>query len=320
LKSLNPGNLVDVLVEPFVHPAFFYRGESEYAAAVTSFVREGLSAGEPVAVAVPGPRLELLRREVGDDAGRVRMLDMTHEGRNPGRIIPGLLLDFADRHRDERVRVVGEPIWPGRTDAEYGACAQHEALINVAFAGRPATILCPYDVRNLDPEVLREAELTHPVLRDAAGERPSGRYAPHAVVEEHNRPLPEPSEFVSVRFDSTNLADARNLAAREAAAMGFAGDRLDDIRLVIAELGANSLDHGGGSGLLRVWREGGRLVCEVCDAGHITDPLAGRRPAAPHLAGSRGLLIVNLLSDLVRVHTREGATAIRVCFDAPAPR
>ncbi|MFD2349482.1 ATP-binding protein [Nonomuraea ferruginea] len=99
--------------------------------------------------------------------------------------------------------------------------------------------------------------------------------------------------------------------------MGFGGHRLGDVRLVVAELGANSLDHGGGASLIRVWREGGRLVCEVSDAGHIADPLAGRRPVDPQVAGSRGLLIVNLLSDLVRVHTRAGATVVRVYFDAP---
>ncbi|MDA0636810.1 anti-sigma factor RsbA family regulatory protein [Nonomuraea sp. MCN248] len=306
-----------MFAEPFTHPALFYRGDREYTAAVAGFVRDGLAAGEPVAVAVPAAKLELLRRELGPAADRVLMLDMTAEGRNPGRIIPAVLLDFADRHRDDRVRIVGEPIWPGRSDVEYPACAQHEALINVAFAGRALTILCPYDAEGLDAEVLREAELTHPVLRDADGERPSPRYAPHAVVEGHNRPLGEPAEHVALRFDRGDLAGARALAADAAAAMGFTGDRLDDIRLVVAELGANSLDHGGGAGLLRVWREGDRLVCEVGDTGHITDPLAGRRPVAPHIAGSRGLLIVNLLSDLVRIHTRAGTTVVRAYFDAP---
>ncbi|MFG1945278.1 anti-sigma factor RsbA family regulatory protein [Nonomuraea sp. NPDC048826] len=306
-----------MFAEPFIHPALFYRGDRDYADAVTGFVREGLAAGEPVAVAVPGPKLELLERELGADAARVLMLDMTRAGRNPGRIIPGVLLDFADRHRDDHVRVVGEPIWPGRSATEYPACAQHEALINFAFSGRRLTILCPYDAEGLDPEVLLEAELTHPVLRDAAGERPSARYAPQVVVDGHNRPLGDPAEHAALRFDADNLAAARALAAAEAAAMGFRGDRLDDIRLVIAELGANSLDHGGGAGLIRVWREAGRLVCEVSDAGHITDPLAGRKPVPAHVPGSRGLLIVNLLSDLVRVHTRAGATVVRAYFDAP---
>ncbi|MFC4008168.1 anti-sigma factor RsbA family regulatory protein [Nonomuraea purpurea] len=305
--------------EPFVHPALFYQGAGQYIAAVTAFVRAGLTAGEPVAIVVPGGNLAMIEAALGADAASVRLLDMREAGRNPGRIIPAVLTDFADRHPGRRVRIVGEPIWPGRTATEYPAVAQHEALINLSFAGRRVTILCPYDAERLAPEVLREAERTHPVLRDAAGERPSADYAPHDVVAGHNRAFEEPAAFVSLRFDHTNLTEARRMAARHAVALGFTRDRVDDIRLAVAELGANSLDHGGGSGTIRVWAEGGRLVCEVSDSGHITDPLVGRRPVDPRNAGSRGLLIVNLLSDLVRVHTRAGATVIRAYFDTPGP-
>ncbi|MGI5287650.1 anti-sigma factor RsbA family regulatory protein [Nonomuraea polychroma] len=306
-----------MLAEPFSHPALFYRSDGEYVAATTAFVREGLAAGEPVAIAVPGRNLAMIEAELGPDADAVKLLDMTVAGRNPGRIIPAVLRDFADRHRHGHVRIIGEPIWPGRSETEYPACAQHEALINMAFTGRHVTILCPYDTVGLEPEVIREAARTHPVLRDVAREWHSDDYAPEQVVEGHNRPMEEPEEFLSLRFDHTNLSAARALAAEQAAKMGFTGDRLDDIRLAAAELGANSLDHGGGSGTIRAWAEDGRLVCEVSDAGHITDPLAGRRPVDPRHSGSRGLLIVNLLSDLVRVHTRAGATTIRVYFDAP---
>ncbi|GAA3667120.1 sensor histidine kinase [Nonomuraea antimicrobica] len=303
------------MADPFAHPALFYRGDREYTAATTAFVRDGLAAGDPVAVAVPGPRLALIAAALGADAGDVLMLDMIEAGRNPGRLIPAVLRAFADRHPDRHVRIVGEPAWPGHTAAEHAACAQHEALINLSFTGRRATILCPYDVAGLGADVIADAARTHPVLRDASGEWRSADYAPEQVVDEHNRPFGEPWKYVLLSFDHTNLPAARALAAQEAAAMGFAGDRLDDIRLVVAELGANSLDHGGGWGRLRVWTEDGRLVCEVSDAGHITDPLAGRRPADPRHPGSRGLLIVNLLSDLVRVHTRVGATSTRVYFD-----
>ncbi|NUP14825.1 MAG: hypothetical protein HOV73_02890, partial [Streptomyces sp.] len=147
----------------FVHPALFYRGTREYLDGTLRFVREGLALGEPVAVAVPGENLRLVRDGLGGDADGVRLLDMGEVGRNPGRIIPGVLRAFADAQAPgRRVRIVGEPIWAGRSSDEYPACVQHEALINAAFEGRTVTILCPYDVRRLDSRVLADAHATHP--------------------------------------------------------------------------------------------------------------------------------------------------------------
>lgn len=97
--------------DPFVHPALFYRGTEQYTAGTVPFLEEGLAAGEAVAVAVPGPNLELIKAELGASAAEVTLLDMTRAGRNPGRIIPGVLRAFADAHPAGRVRIIGEPIW-----------------------------------------------------------------------------------------------------------------------------------------------------------------------------------------------------------------
>ncbi|SNS49167.1 hypothetical protein SAMN05216276_1010109 [Streptosporangium subroseum] len=67
--------------------------------------------------------------------------------------------------------------------------------------------------------------------------------------------------------------------------MGLAGERLEDLRLIVSELAANSLDYGGGSGVLRLWPEDPRVVFDISDAGHIADPLAGRRPVGPRHPG-----------------------------------
>jgi anti-sigma regulatory factor (Ser/Thr protein kinase) len=303
-------------VDPFVHPALFYRGSGQYLDGTLPFIREGLEAGEPVAVAVPGQNLKLLQAELGEMASEVRFLDMTEAGRNPGRIIPGVLRAFADLHSSGRVRIIGEPIWPGRSATEYPACVQHEALINLAFSGRAVTILCPYDLDGLDPEVIRDAEATHPVLIDGSGSRSSGGYAPERIVRDYNQPLSDPPPgVVTFAFGNGALALVRAFAVDYASRMGLAGERLEDLRLIVSELAANSLDYGGGSGVLRLWSEDPGVVFDISDAGHIADPLAGRRPVGPRHPGSRGLLVTNLLSDLVRVHTAHGATTVRVYFN-----
>ncbi|MFG1997580.1 anti-sigma factor RsbA family regulatory protein [Spirillospora sp. NPDC048911] len=304
--------------EPFVHPALFYRGTDEYLAGTVPFIEAGLEAGQPVAVAVPGPRLALLRKELGDASRDVKMLDMTVAGRNPGRIIPGVLRAFADSHRDaEHVRIIGEPIWAGRSATEYPACVQHEALINLAFTGRPVTILCPYDTIELDPRVISDAALTHPTVIDNAKTTVSTVYDPGTVIQAYNRPLPAPGpdarHHVILDFDIDNLVQAREVAARIATRAGLPPATVGDLEIAVNELASNSVRHGGGRGTLRVWADSA-LVCQISDAGHLTDPLAGREPVGLGGNGGRGLLMVNHIADLLRVHTGPDGTTIQARF------
>jgi anti-sigma regulatory factor (Ser/Thr protein kinase) len=305
--------MMEPSTEPFVHPALFYQGEKEYLHGTVPFIRDGLQAGEPVAVAVPGPNLALLKNALGEDVDQVKFLDMTEAGRNPGRIIPRVLRAFADAHRQTRVRIIGEPIWAGRSTVEYPACVQHEALINPAFQGRDVTILCPYDADRLDEVVLTDAYATHPVIISGGREQSSTAYAPEDVVAAYNQPLEQPAAAEELVFQAGQLPEARQFAVGQAARFDLSGVRLEDVALIVAELTTNSVVHGGGSGTLRVWAEDGHVVCEVRDHGHLHDPLAGRRPPARDKLGGRGLLLVHSLADLVRIHTTPEGTAVR-CY------
>ncbi|MER7621829.1 anti-sigma factor RsbA family regulatory protein [Streptomyces sp. NPDC126503] len=300
--------------ETFVHPALFYRTDAEYARQTVAFLRKGLAGGEPMAVAVPGPNLELIRDGLGADAEGVLFLDMTDVGRNPGRIIPRVLRGFADAHPTGRVRIIGEPIWAGRSAVEYPACAQHEALINAAFEGRAVTILCPYDEARLDPQVIADARMTHPTLITDGREESSDAYDWEAVVARYNETLAPLAETAVFAFGSDELPEVRRFATAQAARLGLAGQRLGDAELAVAELTTNSVVHGGGRGTLTIGTEAGHLVCEVRDAGRLTDPLAGRRPPQPGQIGGRGLMLVHYVADLVRVHTGDAGTTVRFYF------
>ncbi|WP_051020745.1 sensor histidine kinase [Nocardia araoensis] len=301
--------------DPFVHPALFYRDTEEYLAGTIGFIRRGLENDEPVAVAVPGPNLSLLRAELGSDAASVKLMDMTVEGRNPGRIIPGVLRAFADEHPTGRVRIIGEPIWAGRSELEYPACVQHEALINAAFTGRAVSILCPYDTERLSARVLNDAHATHPVLIDDTGQRASSAYNPDGIVDFYNRELPAPPvTAATVAFDATSFPRIRHLAIDYARDAGMPEHRMIDLELVIGETITNSIVHGGGHGRLTMWTEDNELRYQISDRGHITDPLAGRLPAQSYRPGGRGLLLVNHLTDLVRIHTTPHGTTIQLHF------
>ncbi|MFD1151494.1 anti-sigma factor RsbA family regulatory protein [Saccharothrix hoggarensis] len=302
----------------FVHEALLYRDDEQYLAGTVPFVRDGLAAGEPVLVAVPQRGIDLLRAALGRQADQVEFLDMTRAGRNPGRIIPGVLTAFTDNAVEHattgRVRIIGEPIWPGRTELEYPACVQHEALINTAFEDRPAWILCPYDTANLSPDAIRDAETTHPVVVEDDRRRPSTDYRePFLIAEEFNRPLPPPPPDVLTRgFDLDGLGVTRRLVAGFATEAGLTADQVEDLVLAVNELTTNSVVHGGGGGTLLLWCEDAAVVCEVRDAGRIENPMVGRRNPGANARGGYGVMLVNLLCDLVRVHTGDSGTSIRV--------
>lgn len=301
--------------DPFVHPAMLYRGTTEFLAGAVPFVRAGLAAAEPVMVAVPTGNLTPLREALGCDGDRVRMYDMSVAGRNPGRILPGVLLAFAEEHPGRRVRIIGEPVWPDRSPEEYPACVQHEALINAAFAGRAATIMCPYNAHALDPAWLRDAARTHPELRTPGVGWDSPDFAdPVQVAADFNQPLPgPPPDAATTVVELANLSSVRRFVAARAVAAGLAPHRVDDLVIAVNELAGNSVEHGGGTGWLSVWTRDGHLVCQLRDRGHLTDPLAGRIPPPADVpVRGRGLLLVNQLCDLVRMHTVPSGTTIRV--------
>lgn len=303
----------------FEHPALFYSGADAYLAGTIPYIDAGLNAGEPVAVAVPTLNLASVRNALGACAEHVLLIDMAEAGANPGRIIPGVLHAFADAHLDHRVRIITESIWPGRTETEYPACAQHEALINLAFTGRSATVLCPYDTAGLDRHMLADARATHPVLIDRTGRHRSDQYDPDRVFTDYNQRLPAPPQSAIERaVEPATLNNARWFLTSYGLKVGLSVTQLIDLEIAVTELLTNSIKHGGGTGTFRVWADDRHLICDVSDAGHLTDPLAGRRPAKGGERHGRGLLLANHIVDLVRMHTSSSGTTVRIHLRLPA--
>jgi anti-sigma regulatory factor (Ser/Thr protein kinase) len=303
-------------IDGFRHEALLYAGMEQFVARAAPFIKDALEADEPILVVVSRTKIEALRTAIGADADRVQFRDMSQVGANPARIIPAWR-DFVEAHagNGRRLRGIGEPIYPERTACELVESQRHEALLNVAFDGAPDFwLLCPYNTQALEPSVVATAHRTHPVVAGDDGHSWSDLYPGVAAsVAPYDRPLPEPPALrATLVFDIHGLPSIRRLVSREAARAGFTTRPIADLVLAVNEVATNSVQHGGGSGTLRIWRDGGVLVCEVRDRGHLDDPLADRRRPSPGQEGGRGLWLANQLCDLVQLRSFSSGTTVRL--------
>jgi anti-sigma regulatory factor (Ser/Thr protein kinase) len=248
-------------------------------------------------------------------------MDITEVARNPSRLL-ALAGSFARDHPNRRLRIVSQLVWPGRTVDESLACAKLEALANAAFEGHQVTELCLYDADRLDEAVLADARATHPLLWRSGSLHRSTDYAPDQVLARCNQPLPaNPAAVTYIVRKSEDLRPARSFAVDYAGWVGLSEDGIEDLQLIATELATNSLMYTNGACRLAFWRHADHLVCEARDSGRLDDPLAGCLDPGPGGPASRGLFLVNAMSDLVRTHTATTGTTIQAYLRFnPSPR
>lgn len=310
----------DTMAEPLAHrpghEALLYQGDRGFLAETVPFIRAGLTAGEPIMVAVSGARIQKLARALGEDADQVHFVDMQAIGTNPARIIPAWVQFVEDASPDGRlVRGIGEPIWPQRSGPELAECERHEALLNLVLAQHPQLhLLCPYDISALSPDALHAGLRTHPVLLQQGDRRSSEDYVGmDPATAPFAGPLPAPPSPVhQMEFSAGQCLEVRAFVARHALTLKLPTVRRADLEWAAAELVTNSIRHGGGRGTVRVWEESGGLVCEVQDQGRLDNPLAGRARPEESAAQGRGLWLVNQLCELVQIRSSAGSTTVRI--------
>jgi anti-sigma regulatory factor (Ser/Thr protein kinase) len=236
-------------------------------------------------------------------------------GANPARLIPAYR-QFIDEHPGRRLRLTGELMWPGRSAGEVAEITRHEALVNLAFDDVPVSVQCLYDSSALDSAALADIERAHPVVIRAGREHANEHYAGPGLSPYCDQPLSAPpADCVRRSFDGVrHLPAVRRDLSDRASRFGLPTGRIADLVAAVNELVSNAVLHGGGRGVLRVWRDtaAGTVTCEVSGPGHIADQLAGRRFVPPAAGGAHGLWLVNQLCDLVELRSHAAGTTVRV--------
>jgi transcriptional regulator with XRE-family HTH domain len=143
------------------HQALLYETDQEFVDTVVPFLREGIECSDAVLIVTANARIELVREHLGSE---VEFVDSEGWLTSPSAALQGFVTFVSERvHAGAPwVRIVGEPIWAGRSDSEVALWTRFEALFNLVFAASPMTVICPYDTRSVPAEVARQAGCTHP--------------------------------------------------------------------------------------------------------------------------------------------------------------
>ncbi|MFE9767560.1 anti-sigma factor RsbA family regulatory protein [Streptomyces sp. NPDC005808] len=310
----------------FVHQALCFGSDDEFLDGTLAFTRDGLAAGEAVLAVTQGRHTPLLEDALGTLSHDVEFVDADDWYRYPSRTLGRYHSYCADRGRDRRVRIIGEPVWRDRTEFETREWTRYESLLNVAFADSGHWILCLYDTRTVPADIVRAASRTHPEL--SLGARTwvaSPHYTDPADFYaecDSGRPaalLPDGAD--DIPFGRGGSAAVRAALAAYARRSGLPEQRTYDMVAAVHEAVVNAVRFGGGGGVLRLRSDPDYVICEVVDDGARSPAtparFPGQLPPGARAVRGHGMWVVRQLSDLVAEDLGPSGSAVRMYFRRP---
>lgn len=302
----------------FGHQALLYASTDEFLSATVPFIQSGLAKSEPVFVVTDPRKLTLLRDTLEDAASRVSFEDNASWYDLPARALSAAHRAYWERQRIEGgpIRVIGEPVWSGRSDVQIREWKRFESLVNVTYAGFPILALCPYDAHALPASVLADAYRTHPALSNGSKSQPNPKFVdPRTFVYEldQREELPEPEGPTGQLVFDGDLGGLRRFVVNQARRAGVTRNRVEELEWVANEIATNVLRHGGGMALVRTWNSSEEFICEIEDRGQgINDPLVGHLPPCPDEEAPSGLWLAHQLCDLVQIRSSTSGLKARL--------
>ena len=134
------------------------------------------------------------------------------------------------------------------------------------------------------------------------------------------------SRTLDQEFGETTLRVLRETVLAHATAAGMPEGRALDVMLAVHELAANAVEHGGGTGRLRMSVTNGELICQVNDLGPASSGLprnsrlgsqragaAARTSPWPYEPG-HGLWLVRQIADHISVDSGPAGSQVTVAF------
>ncbi|GAA2434725.1 sensor histidine kinase [Actinomadura vinacea] len=311
---------------PFTHRVLPYDGMDDYLAGAVPFLRAGVEAGDRVLAVTPLASRMLLRDALGTDtAAEIGFTDSAGWFAHPSRTLSDCLCEAdAPAWNGRRLRLLAEPAWAARRPLEVLEWQRVEALVNIAFTGTGAAILCAY-ARTLPPGVIAASRRTHPEIVKGGAALANPLYTdPWAYSTQcDSAPLPAPPPGAeTLPLDLPDLYWLRQYVADFARRTPLPHDDLQRLLVAVTEIVTNATRHGRPPIVLTMWAdpEDRSLVCQVADGGRWPPGAdLGLIPPRPGGPGRFGLWAVRLLCSGVQIRTGDRGTTVRLRLRLPDP-
>jgi transcriptional regulator with XRE-family HTH domain len=172
------GTATTITPQLLEHQLLPYGSHDEFLAAAMPFLTEGVEQSHSLLAVTTPAQVGLLRESLGDSSDQVEFADSVDWYRSPSEAFNRYRAFVTQTFEAGAtwIRIVGEPVWAGRSDVEIAAWTRYESLVNLAFASSPVTLVCPYDMRSVPVEVVTDARRTHPLVAQGGGAAESSTY------------------------------------------------------------------------------------------------------------------------------------------------
>jgi MEDS: MEthanogen/methylotroph, DcmR Sensory domain len=298
---------------PEHHSMFLYDNDDDFVDRITSLLGPATEDGEAALAVLAPEKWALLCEALGDKAQRIQYLERESIYTRPLETLAGYdtILRQVLEEGAPAVRLIGELPVSGSAE-QCDTWTFYEAVLSLAFADRPISILCGYDLREQPAGAVEAAWKTHPlVLDDGWGDNP--RYVEPAGVAGPLTAHPEP---VAGLRELPVDADATAFNARlreELARLGLRKAPAENLLLAASAVFHNAQTHGQGARSQRIGRAAGRIVWELSDSGSgFSDPLAGYVPPRQGDADGPGLWMARQLTERVEFFASPGGFTTRL--------
>ncbi|MDX6554514.1 MAG: hypothetical protein QOD86_709, partial [Miltoncostaeaceae bacterium] len=156
---------------PLAHALLTYRTTAELVDLAAPFLAAGVERGERVLAVLERAKARAVAEALDHRADEVGFLEPEAWYRSPGLAVDGLHRQLGDP-AGAPMRAIGELRWNGESAAERREWRRYEALLNLAFAGAGARVVCSYDQTIVPEEAHATPHATHPCTHGPEGLRP----------------------------------------------------------------------------------------------------------------------------------------------------